>query len=327
MTGRNWKYRGRLFLRIFDFVRKTLVYSLDLRPVRGVHALELPDLRDKSNKCLLKLDYAHAGAKVRVTRKLINGVCHSVVSVSYKREVNFTGKMQTFVSVNPPFSRLARLGAKGFDFSQHTLMERCFFVADMADKFKEKAPASEPQWREEEKAPESKKKGTPLQRKSEELLGEIRREQNYTKVHDQEVETELAGPISRLTTLSKHEDATRVTKGCLGQHHYRRGVYPYRTDYYQVLGYGRAKGSGESAPTLPISFKFEGGMHCFHSEKEKRDFVMLDSEAIELYSLYVSCDSNYLRKETPKLCQVTSRGFLGETKGLDFDIIFKVESL
>jgi hypothetical protein len=242
--------------------------------------------------------------------------------MSYKREFNFIGKMENFVNVNEPYSQISdmKLPPPKFDFSHQSFQERCFFLVDVANKFKFKEYA----YREKEKKEDQEDKDvdkednkseenhkTTIQKKSDKILGEIKKKQNEITIHDAKVETELSGESTRISTLNNLQDNSRTAKNCSGYFHYRRGIYPFKTDLYEVVGYGDAvpfseeDDDDEKPKPKKFMLKFEGGIKSSKLGHIKNDIVKLEGEKVDTFDVYVDCGVVNLGYLSPEKCKMT----------------------
>lgn len=354
-----------------------MVYEQDLSLIKFVNSWSLPLLRDKTNKCFLQLDLNFQGLQAKITRKKISNNCITEILMSYKREFNFTGKLETFVNVNVPYVRVSDRDLSGFyfDFSHQSLLEKCFFLLDVSDKFKSKKVGGQSEKQKEQAnadqkdenqkrekgendkkqnetddlKPNDKESKTTIQKLSDDLNMKIKKAQSEVNLHDPEIQTSVGADFTRLTSLDKLLGGISTKKSCLGHFDYRRGVYPYRTSFYEIIAYGevehkpqtkqkknkiekkaKAKDEGkdkdeEASQTSLFSLKLEGHLNCNFSNQIPDDIIKIENRILLMKPVFVHCDLDNDEPGTPRKCDLLTFDQYKNSLELTMNIVFEVD--
>jgi hypothetical protein len=267
--------------------------------------------------------------------------CVTEIYLSYKREFNFTAKMETFINVNFPFVRVSDLYSINhfFDFSHQTFLENCYVLFDLKEKFKNKEPnkseAGNVSKTENEEEEKEEDKQTTIQKESVELLKKIKNERDKIDFHDEEIKADIGkSSIVQYTSIDKESSRISTKQNCKSHFHYRRGVYPYSTQYYEVMIFGEVNyfikseednQTEKDKKTANFSLKLEGDLNCTYLNQIPNDIIKINSRTVTMKPVQVNCESNETKKDFFQNCDLSTIKVFNQEKERTIDITFDAE--
>ena len=264
IIGRNFKYAGAVYLFVYDYEEKQVIFNHKIELMPLLDSFDLPQLNDQSNLCVNNLSYSRKGVKVEMLAKINeeNGNCETSFAWSVDGQFNFKGLHVKHFADDQNYSDVRALDAdkKFFYFNQKEYLNKCAFAMDIKRDLVK--PVAE----------------------VEKLVAASKKNANLFEGHPF---SDLGGETVRIETpdLEARDD-------CFGHFDYGRGVFPYKTNWFWTWGQGTVdiEHKDGEVETAKLAVNFGGALSHPDHMKSNEDYFKLNNRVIRLHPVEMVYD-------------------------------------
>ena len=266
LINSNLKYAGAVYLFIYDFEEKEVIfqYNQDLLPL--IDSFDLPQLSDRANLCENNMVYRRKDISIKMNARVNQktGDCETSFDWSIKGQFNFKGTHSKKFGVDENYSDIRAIDKekKYFYFNQKEYLNKCSFSIDIKKDLM-KPPADI------------------------EDLVQNSKTNSASSIYSQDVYNELEGSTVRIGTpdMTSRDD-------CYGHYDYGRGVFLYKTNWFWTWGQGTTTITNKQNETqeVKVAVNFGGAIAHVDHIKSSEDYFKINNRVIRLHPVEMVFD-------------------------------------